>query len=60
MKKLLIPALAISVISCKSNLTINQKIEKKKMAKEKCIVITAMAIHAVGFKILADNQTVIK
>lgn len=56
MKKLLILLL---ITGC-NNLTTIQKTEKKKMRREKCVVLTAMAVHAVGFKIIADKQTAIK
>lgn len=57
MKKILILLL---IASCSKGLTSIQKEEKKKLRKEKCVVLTAMVIHGIGFKIVADKQKVIK
>lgn len=59
MKKLFI--LLIICSSCTNyKLSDAQKKEKRKMAKEKCFVLSSMAAYGIATKILADKQTVIK
>lgn len=55
MKNILLFILATTLIfGCTKDL------QKKKLRKEKCVILTTMAIYGIGMKVIADKQKVIK